>query len=106
MRATRADSATIFCTRRFIERRLVLVLQGLGQQDQRADGRAQLVADVRDEVGSHRLEARPLAHVLDECDGDAGAGRLHGESPHHHDAAGRAVEVEGLGARLAGQGGS
>ena len=103
MRATRRRLGDHLLHQAAHERRLVLVLQGLGQQDQRADGRAQLVADVRDEVGPHGLEARPLAHVLDERDGHAGAGSSRG-GPHHHDAPRRAVEVEGLGARLAGQG--
>ena len=44
---------------------VVLVGDRLGQHGQRADRRLQLVADVGDEVGAHRVEPGPLADVVD-----------------------------------------
>lgn len=49
----------------------------LGQQRQGADGRLQLVADVRDEVAAYGLDAAGLGQVLDEEEHQPGAERRH-----------------------------
>ena len=41
-----------------------LTVDRIGEHRQRADGSLQLVGDVRDEVGAHRVGTHPLAHVL------------------------------------------
>ena len=49
--------------------RVVLALEGLGQQAEGADRGLQLVADVGDEVAPHGLEPAPLGDVLDDGHG-------------------------------------
>ena len=63
---------------------VVAVDQRLGQQRQRTDRRLQLVADVGHEVGAHRIEARPLAEIVDggERSAVAEGHRPHQQHPH------------------------
>lgn len=51
------------------------VHDGLGQEGERADGRLELVADIRDEVAPYRFDPPGLGEVLDEEQHEPGAQR-------------------------------
>ena len=75
--------------------RLVLVGQRLGQQRDGADRRLQLVADVGDEIRPHRVQADPLAGVLDGAHGpDLPAVHADHRTAHQQRPAGRPVDLE------------
>ena len=72
----RCASATIRWSTRCTTSRSGLAVDGIGEHRQRPDGGLQLVGDVRDEVGAHRVGAHPLAHVLGGDHRAAGGERL------------------------------
>ncbi len=99
--ATRWASATIRSDTRRDDLDVVLVGQRLGEHREGADRRLQLVADVGDEVGAHRIDTPALADVLDRRHRRT-AGQTLGR--HDHGGLRRAVELEQLPRALTGEG--
>ena len=73
--------------------RIIFTGEGVGEHRPRADRRLELMADVCDEVGSHRIQSTSLADVVG--DGDRSPSRQRGGVDHHH-LLGRTEELEGL----------
>ena len=75
--------------------------QSLGQHGERTDRRLQLVADVGDEVGTHRVETGPFADIVD---GHQRTAVLEGHRVDRQDGARRSDELDGLTAGVATHG--
>ena len=70
------DAEEAFARRRIVARR---ALQGVDEAGERGERRAQLVADIGDEVGAHLLDPPDRREIVDGDDHDAGAAAAAGQ---------------------------